>query len=477
MQTDLPQLVLYNSETRQKSPFVPRVAGRAGLYVCGMTVYDYCHVGHARVMVAFDVLVRQLRRLGYQVDYVRNITDVDDKIIRRAQENGETIGVLTQRFIDAMHEDGDQLGCLRPDQEPRATAYIPQMLDMIGTLTSRGHAYAAASGDVYYAVDSFAGYGRLSGRRLADMQAGARVEVDQDKRNPLDFVLWKSAKSDEPHWASPWGNGRPGWHIECSAMATCCLGNGFDIHGGGGDLLFPHHENEIAQSEGATGERYVNTWMHVGFVNIDGEKMSKSLDNFFTIREVLQQFNPEVLRYLIVASHYRSPLNYSDTALRDAKRALDRFYQTLKLVPAAAQPVAGVAQSVTGADALIATYQQRFDQAILDDINTPEAIAVLFELTREINRLQADQPQQAAALSRLLVTLGQGLGLLQQEPAQYLQGAADDTDDARITQLIAQRQQAKLDRNWAEADRIRQQLTDMAIILEDSKDGTSWRRA
>ena len=260
-------------------------------------------------------------------------------------------------------------------------------------------------------------------------------------------------------------------------MATCCLGNGFDIHGGGGDLLFPHHENEIAQSEGATGERYVNTWMHVGFVNIDGEKMSKSLDNFFTIREVLQQFNPEVLRYLIVASHYRSPLNYSHTALRDAKRALDRFYQTLKLVPAAAQPVAGIAQPVTGADELIATYQQRFDQAILDDINTPEAIAVLFELTREINRLQANQPQQAAALSRLLVTLGQGLGLLQQEPAQYLQGAADDTDDARITQLIAQRQQAKLDRNWAEADRVRQQLTDMAIILEDSKDGTSWRRA
>jgi cysteinyl-tRNA synthetase len=328
-------LVIYNTESRRKERFEPRVAGQIGLYVCGMTVYDYCHIGHARVMVSFDVMVRFLRSQQWQVKYVRNITDIDDKIINRANENGETIGQLTDRFIEAMNEDADRLGCLRPDEAPRATEYIDQMQGMIGTLIDKQHAYAAPSGDVYYAVESFPSYGRLSGRKLDDMQAGAsnRVEVDEDKRHPFDFVLWKAAKPQEPAWASPWGAGRPGWHIECSAMSTCCLGNGFDIHGGGGDLMFPHHENEIAQSEGATGETYVNTWMHVGFVNVDGEKMSKSLGNFFTIRDVMKEFVPEVIRYFIVASHYRSPLNFSDKALKDAKLALSRFYHTPQRCP------------------------------------------------------------------------------------------------------------------------------------------------
>ncbi len=469
-------ITLYNSQTRQKSAIVPLVPGRLGLYVCGMTVYDFCHVGHARVMVSFDVLVRHLRATGWQVDYVRNITDIDDKIIRRASENGETIEQLTGRFIDAMHEDADRLGCLRPDQSPRATDFIPQMQTMIGTLIDKNHAYSVAGGDVYYAVESFAGYGKLSGRSLGDMQAGAslRVEADQHKRNPFDFVLWKAAKTGEPHWPSPWGAGRPGWHIECSAMSTCCLGAHFDLHGGGGDLLFPHHENEIAQSEAATGQTYVNTWMHVGFVNVDGEKMSKSLGNFFTIREVMRQFDPEVIRCFIVASHYRSPLNFSDQALREARQALSRFYHTLKAVPADVAPS-------TAAHLAMQAHQQRFAAALDDDLNTPEALAVLFALARDINRALKDgQAAEAAQLAQGLRQMGAVLGLLQQDASAFLQGNADaggeGLDEASILAQIAARQQAKADRDFARADAIRQALLAQGVILEDSRAGTTWRR-
>jgi cysteinyl-tRNA synthetase len=473
-------LSLYNSESRRKQPFVPRVTGQIGLYVCGMTVYDYCHIGHARVMVSFDLMVRFLRTQGWQVKYVRNITDIDDKIIARANANNESIDALTGRFIEAMNEDADRLGCLRPDEAPRATEYIDQMQDMITTLIDKKHAYAAPSGDVYYAVESFPRYGRLSGRRLDDMQAGAsnRVDVETDKQHPFDFVLWKSAKPNEPAWASPWGQGRPGWHIECSAMSTCCLGNTFDIHGGGGDLLFPHHENEIAQSEGATGETYVNQWLHVGFVNVDGEKMSKSLGNFFTIREVMQQFAPEVIRYFIVASHYRSPLNFSDKALKDTKQALSRFYQALKAVPVSA--VAGDVDRDT--TELMTSTQQRFVAAMNDDFNTPEALAVLFELARDINRaVNAGQVCAAQAMANHMKTLAAMLGLLGSDPVEFLQGEADGAVDglteAQIEQQIAARQAAKAAKDFAGADHIRQTLLAAGVVLEDSRNGTTWRRA
>ena len=472
--------VLYNSEQRKKVEFVPRVEGHIDMYVCGMTVYDYCHIGHARVMVSFDVMVRFLRSQQWHVKYVRNITDIDDKIINRANENGETIGQLTDRFIDAMNEDADRLGCLRPDEAPRATEYIDQMQGMIGTLIDKQHAYAAPSGDVYYAVESFPSYGRLSGRKLDDMQAGAsnRVEVDVDKRHPFDFVLWKAAKPQEPAWASPWGAGRPGWHIECSAMSTCCLGNGFDIHGGGGDLMFPHHENEIAQSEGATGETYVNTWMHVGFVNVDGEKMSKSLGNFFTIRDVMKEFVPEVIRYFIVASHYRSPLNFSDKALKDAKLALSRFYHTLKGVPTETQPI-----DTLDADTahIVSTSRQRFVAAMNDDFNTPEALSVLFELTRDINSAVNDGAVATAqVLAAHLKSLAGMLGLLTTDPVAFLQGEADKADglsEAQIEAMIAARQAAKANKNFAQADQIRQDLLAVGVVLEDSRAGTTWRRA
>lgn len=472
--------VLYNSETRQKVEFVPRVAGQIGLYVCGMTVYDYCHIGHARVMVAFDYIVRFLRSQGWDVRYIRNITDIDDKIINRANQNNETIQALTDRFIDAMNEDAGRLGCLPPDQSPRATEYIQQMQDMIGTLVNKGHAYAANNGDVYYAIDSFPAYGRLSGRKQEDMQAGAseRVDVEQEKKNPFDFVLWKAAKAGEPAWMSPWGNGRPGWHIECSAMSTCCLGNHFDIHGGGGDLLFPHHENEIAQSEGATGETYVNNWMHVGFVNVDGEKMSKSLGNFFTIRDVMQKFLPEVVRYFIVASHYRSPLNFSDTALKEAKQALSRFYHTLKGVEAVPEALQALQQAQTTSS----DFTTRFVNAMSDDFNTPEALAVLFEITREINRaLKAEDFSTAGQLAAELKALGAILGLMQQTPEEFLRGQSDDAEEglseAEILAAIEARQQAKANKDYAGADSIRQQLLAQGIVLEDSKQGTTWRRA
>jgi cysteinyl-tRNA synthetase len=474
--------VLYNSELRRKVEFVPRVAGQIGLYVCGMTVYDYCHIGHARVMVGFDYIVRFLRSQGWQVSYVRNITDIDDKIIARANENNESIQALTGRFIDAMNEDAARLGCLQPDEAPKATEYIDQMQGMIGTLINKQHAYTAPSGDVYYAIDSFPQYGRLSGRKQSDMQAGAseRVVLDDEKKNPFDFVLWKAAKENEPAWASPWGNGRPGWHIECSAMSTHCLGNHFDIHGGGGDLLFPHHENEIAQSEAATGETYVNYWLHMGFVNVDGEKMSKSLGNFFTIRDVMKKFTPEVIRYFIVSSHYRSPVNFSDAALKDAKLALSRFYNTLKAVDASAEAMQ--AWQTATIDAVKAhAFTERFNAAMSDDFNTAEALAVLFEIARDINRaLQSGELAEAGLLAAVLNHLGSILGLLQQKPQDFLQSAADEVEasmvETDILAAIEARKQAKANKDYAGADKIRQDLLAQGVALEDSKEGTTWRR-
>ncbi len=468
--------VLYNSEQRKKVEFVPRKEGHIDMYVCGMTVYDYCHIGHARVMVAFDYIIRFLRSQGWKVKYVRNITDIDDKIIKRANENGESITALTNRFIQAMNEDAASLGCLHPDEAPRATDFIPQMQNMIGTLVENGTAYPASNGDVYFQVEKFAKYGRLSGRKLEDMQAGAseRVDVEVDKKHPFDFVLWKHAKENEPSWASPWGNGRPGWHIECSAMSTCCLGNHFDIHGGGSDLTFPHHENEIAQSEAATGEQYVNYWMHVGFINVDGEKMSKSLGNFFTIRDVMEKFHPEVIRYFIVSSHYRSPVNFSDVALKEAKNVLSRFYHSFKSY----QAVYGDTLVDTMDDVLV----ERFNAAMRDDFNTAEAIAVLFEVNKELNRaLKEENAEQAAIFYSTLRHLTNILGLVQHPVDEFLK--SDIGQDAlgltaeQIEDLIQQRKDAKKEKNFARADEIRQSLLDQGVVLEDTRQGTVWRRA
>jgi cysteinyl-tRNA synthetase len=443
------------------------------MYVCGMTVYDYCHIGHARVLVVFDVINRYLRQIygDEHVTYVRNITDIDDKIIQRANESGEDFNALTGRFIQAMHEDADALGVARPDQEPRATLFMDEILAMIETLIAKGFAYAADNGDVYYKVASFPGYGRLSGKDPADLRAGARVEVDQHKRDPLDFVLWKAVKPGEPSWDSPWGPGRPGWHIECSAMSTHCLGNHFDIHGGGADLQFPHHDNEIAQSEGATGEPFVNVWMHNGFVRINDEKMSKSLGNFFTLREILTRFRPEEIRYFILASHYRSPLNYDESNLEQARSALTRLYTALRGLPAA-EPAA----EPGGSDA----HRQRFTDAMDDDFNTPEALAVLFDLAREINRLRDSDLSRAAALGAELRSLGAVLGLVQDQADDFLRGGADSQpegpSDAEIENLIQRRVQARQDKDFAEADRIRDQLQQAGILLEDGAGGTRWRR-
>ena len=458
-------LTIFNTETRQKEIFKPLQGGHIKMYVCGMTVYDYCHIGHARVLVSFDVITRYLRERGYQVEYVRNITDIDDKIIKRANENGESIEALTARYITAMDEDAAALGVIKPNKEPKATEFVPEIITMVQKLVDNGFAYPAANGDVYYEVNKFATYGRLSHKNLEDLQAGARVEVGDVKKNPMDFVLWKAAKANEPSWLSPWGNGRPGWHIECSAMSTCCLGNHFDIHGGGGDLQFPHHENEIAQSEGATGEKYVNTWMHVGFVLVDDEKMSKSLNNFFTIREVLKLFAPEVLRYFIVASHYRSPLNFSDAALQQAKSALERFYHTLKGLP--------VVTAQGGEE-----FVTRFNSAMDDDFNTPEALAVLYELAREVNRAEkAGETTVAAGLAGRLRELAAILGLLQDNPEKFLQGFAQDgLSDAEIDALIQARADAKKAKDFAQSDKIRADLLAKGIILEDSRQGTTWRR-
>ena len=497
-------LKIYNSLTRAKETFVPILPGKVGMYVCGMTVYDYCHLGHARVMVVFDVAKRWLSAAGFDVTYVRNITDIDDKIIRRAAQNKEPIDALTGRFIRAMDEDAAALGVLKPDLEPRATDNVPQMLDLIDQLTNRGIAYQAKNGDVYYAVREFHGYGKLSGKSLNELQAGERVEVDTNKRDPLDFVLWKSAKPGEPSWESPWGRGRPGWHIECSAMSERYLGEHFDIHGGGQDLQFPHHENEIAQSEGAHGHTFVNYWMHNGFVRVDDEKMSKSLGNFFTVREILKKYDAEVVRFFIVRAQYRSPLNYSDQHLDDAKGALTRLYTALKAVPAEADSL-----DWSNAHAL------QFREAMDDDFNTPEAVAVLFDLASEVNR------SQSVEAARLLKSLGAVLGLLQREPQAFLQAPAsalaqDDSGDSpwmkrntanfpqrnslylpdpsddfpfgdsveskpaglmkNVQQYIDDRDAARKAKNFAESDRIRDELLAAGIVLEDGPTGTTWRR-
>ncbi|GAB6140408.1 cysteine--tRNA ligase [Methylosoma difficile] len=454
-------LKIYNTLTRKKEPFQPRVAGQVGMYVCGMTVYDYCHIGHARVMVVFDTVARYLRHSGYALTYVRNITDIDDKIIHRANENGEEFTALTERFIDAMHEDERALSVLPPDHEPKATQSIPDIIAMIETLIGNGLAYVGGNGDVFYSVSKFANYGQLSGKNLEDLQAGERVDIDHAKQDPLDFVLWKMAKPDEPAWQSPWGLGRPGWHIECSAMSTCCLGNHFDIHGGGMDLQFPHHENEIAQSEGATGEKFVNVWMHNGFVRVNEEKMSKSLGNFFTVREVLKIYKPEVIRFFILLSHYRSPLNYSDEQLNEAGVALTRLYTALRGLETDDAP-------------MNADYLSRFEQAMDDDFNTPVALSVLFDLARELNTAkQANETEKCAGLAATLRKLGGLLGILQTDADSFLQGDADEA----ISQQIQARIDAKKAKNWALADQIRDELKAQGIILEDAPNGTTtWRR-
>ena len=455
-------LKIFNSLKREKQIFEPIEAKKVRMYVCGMTVYDYCHLGHARVMVVFDMVYRWLKASGYDVTYVRNITDIDDKIIKRALENGETIQQLTDRFIAYMHEDADALGVLRPDHEPRATEFVPQMQEIIRELERKGLAYQAADGDVNYAVRKFPGYGKLSGKSLDDLRAGERVEVDNAKQDPLDFVLWKHAKPGEPAWESPWGDGRPGWHIECSAMSSSLLGKHFDIHGGGQDLQFPHHENEIAQSEGANCCSYVNYWMHNGFVRVDNEKMSKSLGNFFTIRTVLENYDAEVVRFFILRAHYRSPLNYSDAHLDDAKRSLDSLYFTLRDVP----PKPVEIDWMQG-------YAARFAVALNEDFDSHGAIAVLFELAAEANR------QKSGDLSGLLKALGGVIGLLEREPLAYLRAgpAAGGLDEAAIEALIAQRAEAKKARDFATADRVRDELKAAGIVLDDSPQGTTWRRA
>lgn len=459
-------LTIYNSLAREKQTFTPIEPGKVRIYVCGMTVYDLCHLGHARVMVVFDLVVRWLRAQGFDVTYVRNITDIDDKIIRRALDNGESIRALTDRFIQAMHEDADALGVQRPDHEPRATEYVPQMLAMIESLQRNGLAYVARNEDVCFSVRRFPNYGRLSGKSLDDLRAGERVDVADGKQDPLDFVLWKHAKDGEPEdarWASPWGAGRPGWHIECSAMSGALLGEHFDIHGGGQDLQFPHHENEIAQSEGAHGCTSVNYWMHNGFVRVDDEKMSKSLGNFFTIRDVLERYDAEVVRFFILRAHYRSPLNYSDAHLDDARQSLSRLYTALKHAPE------GVTPSPDWSD----PWNARFKAAMDDDFNTAGAMSVLFEMASEINRT-AD-----GALALKLRALGNVLGLLARPPVEFLQAgtAAGSLDAEGIEAAIAERSAAKKSRDFATADRIRAELLDAGVVLEDGPQGTTWRRA
>ena len=452
-------LKIYNSLTRQKEVFSPIQASKVRMYVCGMTVYDYCHLGHARVMVVFDLVSRWFRASDYEVTYVRNITDVDDKIIQRANENKESIGALTQRFIDAMDEDANKLGVIRPDIEPRATTHIDAMIEMIGKLIEKDHAYVAKNGDVFYSVRSFNGYGKLSGKSLDDLRAGERVEVDNFKKDPRDFVVWKSVKPNEPNWDSPWGPGRPGWHIECSAMSGQHLGAHFDIHGGGQDLQFPHHENEIAQSEATHSCQMANYWMHNGFVRVDDEKMSKSLGNFFTIRTVLEQYDAEVVRFFILRAHYRSPLNYSNQHLDDAKAALTRLYTALRGIEITEQKV-----DWSHPQAL------RFKEALDDDFNTPEAMAVLFDLANEFNK------DKSIIAASLLKNLGAVLGLLERDADAFVQGEVGD-DGLDVEALIKARIQAKQAKNFAEADRIRAELTSAGIILEDKPQGTTWRKA
>ena len=455
-------LRIHNTLTRALEPFSPLEPGHVRMYVCGMTVYDLCHLGHARSMVAFDVVQRWLKASGLRVTYVRNVTDIDDKIIKRALENGETIRALTDRMVEALHQDADALGIERPTLEPRAMDYVPQMLSMINTLQSKGLAYQASNGDMNFAVRKFPSYGQLSGKSLDQLQAGERVAVDDGKQDPLDFVLWKSAKPTEPDdakWPSAYGVGRPGWHIECSAMGCELLGESFDIHGGGADLQFPHHENEIAQSQGASGKPMAQVWMHNGFINIDNEKMSKSLGNFFTIRDVLKVFEAETIRFFVVRSHYRSPLNYSDVHLNDARGALKRLYTALSLVKPDDVDIDWSNP-----------FAQRFQAAMNEDFGTPEAVAVLFDLASEVNRSMSSQ------MAGLLKALGGVLGLLQDDPQRFLQ-AGSDVDESAIQAQITSRAAAKAAKNFAEADRIRQELTAMGIVLKDSPTGTTWERA
>ena len=456
-------LKIYNSLTRQKEEFKPIRPGKVGMYVCGVTIYDLCHIGHGRTFVGFDVVVRYLRYLGYDVTFVRNITDVDDKIIKRAAENQESCEALTERLIGEMHADFDALNLQRPDIEPRATLHIDEIIALVEQLLANGNAYVADNGDVLFAIDSFADYGRLSGQDLEQLQAGARVSVEEAKRNPLDFVLWKMSKPGEPTWESPWGPGRPGWHIECSAMNSKHLGNHFDIHGGGSDLMFPHHENEIAQSCCAHHTAYVNTWMHTGMVMVDREKMSKSLGNFFTIRDVLKVYDAETVRYFLMSGHYRSQLNYSDENLNQGRAALERLYTALRGLPVVA---------AAGGE----SYVERFRAAMDDDFNTPEAYSVLFDLAREVNRLKGEGAVEAAALAGRLRELAGVLGLLEQDPEAFFKGDEAVDEVAEIEALIKARNDARAAKDWPAADAARNRLTEMGIVLEDGAGGTSWRR-
>lgn len=464
-------LKIYNTLTQKKETFKPIHDKKVRMYVCGMTVYDFCHIGHARVLVAFDVMLRYLSMQAYQIDYVRNITDIDDKIIKRAKENNESLSDLTQRMIVAMHDDFAQLNILAPTHEPRATDAIPQMLDLIQILLDKSYAYRAKNGDICYSVEKFKTYGELAHQNLEKLRSGTRVAVDPTKKDPLDFVLWKQAKSGEPSWESPWGKGRPGWHIECSAMSMAALGEHFDIHGGGLDLVFPHHQNEIAQSEGATDKKFVNTWIHVGFVQTNRQKMSKSLGNFFTVRDVLKQFPGEVIRYFLVSSHYRSPIQYSQENLQTAQAALQRLYTSLR-------GLVHQAPLTFKSERYIGDYVDKFQTAMDDDFNTPEALAVLFDLAREINRVRDNDLKQAQKHAECLQYLASILGILQNDPEQFLK--LDLQQDGNITEkikhLITARNEARASKNWQEADRIRNELLKLGVVLEDTSTGTEWRR-
>ncbi|OGT38105.1 MAG: cysteine--tRNA ligase [Gammaproteobacteria bacterium RIFCSPHIGHO2_12_FULL_37_14] len=454
-------LTIFNTLTREKEVFQPLHPNKVGVYICGVTVYDFCHIGHARTYISADVIIRYLRFRGYNVTYVRNITDIDDKIIKRANDHQEAVNAVTDRFIQAMHEDFAALQLIPPDHEPRATEYIPQMISLIQKIISNGHAYVASNGDVYFNVRHFDEYGCLSHHNVDQLESGARVEISDVKRDPLDFVLWKLAKPGEPEWDSPWGKGRPGWHIECSAMSIHLLGEHFDIHGGGRDLMFPHHENEIAQSQAATRKKFVNIWVHGGFLQIDKEKMSKSLGNFITIRDVLREHEPETLRYLLLASHYRSPLMYTDEILNQSRQALTRFYTALRFLPSSSYATETV-------------FEKKFIQAMEDDFNTPIALSVLFDLAHEIQRLRENNLNQAAEYGALLRYLGGVLGILQSDPELFFRSGTK-VDVAKIEALIAARQVARKNKNWVEADRIRHELATMDIIIEDNAEGTTWK--
>lgn len=459
-------LKIYNTLSGKKEIFKPIEEGKVGMYVCGNTVYDFCHIGHARAMISFDVISRFIRHLGYELNYVRNITDVDDKIIKRAEENNESTQSLTERMIAAQREDELRLGNKMPDREPKATEFMQEIIDMVQVLIDKGFAYQGTSGDVYYRATKFKDYGKLNNRKLEDMLAGARIDVEVAKEHPADFVLWKQAKAGEVSWSSPWGEGRPGWHIECSAMSTNCLGSHFDIHGGGPDLKFPHHENEIAQSEAATGKEYVNYWMHCGAVRVNNEKMSKSLGNFFTVRDVLAKFNPEVVRYLMVSSQYRSAIDYSDQSLLEAKVALERLYTALRQ-----QQVAESFEPTV--------FTERFEEAMKDDFNTAVAVSVLFELVRELNKAKTEDANKASLLAAELRSLAELLGLLYQDPEYFLHNStvSEGLGEVAIQALIDERTQARKDKNFARSDEIRDELASQGIELLDSREGTTWTRS